>query len=93
MNGEDGKNSRIQLKSAERKVICETSRKNPSYSHAQITEAASKQLKKQLARSTVTKTLQISEKWLTTTEQEGGQKRQRKASTLCDEALIQTHSK
>ena len=89
MNGEDGKQSRTQLTAADRKIICELRQKHPSYSHAQVTEEASKQLEKQLAKSTVTKTLQNSEKWLTTTEQEGGQERQRKAKyedlekTLC----------
>ena len=79
MNGQDGKQSRTHLTAADRKIICEFAQKHPSYSHAQITEAANKQLGKQLAKSTVTKTLQNSEKWLTTTEQDGGRKRQRTA--------------
>jgi hypothetical protein len=79
MNVEDGKRSRTQLTAADMKVICEIQKKHPSYSHAQIAEAGSKQLGKQLVRSTVTKALKDSEKWLTTTEQQGSQKRQRKA--------------
>lgn len=72
------KKTRHSISAAERRVICIIKRDNDEWKHTQVAEEASKQLKRNIDRTIVSRILVNMDKWLASNDQGTLRKRQRK---------------
>lgn len=85
-----GRSERTQLTNAERERICQLKQQQPQLKHDEFVAFACAELGKQVNRSTISKIVKESERWLNIPEEERERKRHKKGQFEdVEEALFQ----